>query len=52
MFSYLESERIRVVSSLLHQGVMHGGQGGLVALGVDLDLLDPDVLPEAQAHHI
>ena len=52
MFSYLESERIRVVSSLLHQGVVHGGQGGLVALGVDLDLLDPDVLPEAQAHHI
>lgn len=31
---------------------MHGVQGGLVALRVDLDMLDPDVLPEAQAHHI
>lgn len=31
---------------------MHGGQSGLVALRVDLDMLDPDVLPEAQTHHI
>lgn len=52
MLPYLERERICVVSSLLQQGVVHGAQGGLVALGVDLDMLDPDVLPEAQAHHI
>lgn len=31
---------------------MHVAQGRLVALGVDLHVLDPDVLPEAQAHHI
>lgn len=31
---------------------MHGAQGGLVALRVDLDMMDPDILPEAQAHHI
>lgn len=50
--AYFKSESMRVVSSLLQQGVMHGAQGGLVALRVDLDVLDPDVLPEAQAHHI
>lgn len=50
--SYLKSERICVVSSLLQQGVMHVVQGGLVVLRVDLDTLDPDVLPEAQAHHV
>lgn len=31
---------------------MHGAQAGLVALGVELDALEPDILPEAQAHHI
>lgn len=31
---------------------MHGAHSGLVALGVNLDVLDPDVLPEAQTHHI
>ncbi|TNN64263.1 hypothetical protein EYF80_025514 [Liparis tanakae] len=34
------------------QGVVHFGQSGLVALRVDLDVRDPDVLPEAQAHHV
>lgn len=50
--SYLKSERICIVSSLLQQGVMHVVQGGLVVLRVDLYTLDPDVLPEAQAHHV
>lgn len=52
VMSYLKGERVRVVSALLHQSVVHVGQSGLVALWVDLDLMDPDVLPEAQAHHI
>lgn len=52
MWPYLKSEGIRVVPGLLQQGLMHGAQGGLVALRVDLDMLDPDILPEAQAHHI
>lgn len=50
--SYLEAEGIRVVSGLLQQGFMHGTQAGLVVLGVDLDAVQPDILPEAQAHHI
>lgn len=49
---YLEGEGIRVVSGLLQQGLVHGAQAGLVALGVKLDALEPDILPEAQAHHI
>lgn len=31
---------------------MHLAQSGPVGLRVDLDTVDPDVLPEAQAHHI
>lgn len=31
---------------------MHGAQAGLVALRVELETVEPDVLPEAQAHHI
>lgn len=31
---------------------MHAALGRLVVLRVDLDLLDPDVLPEAEAHHV
>lgn len=31
---------------------MHGAQAGLVALRVQLETVEPDVLPEAQAHHI
>lgn len=50
--SYLKGERIGVVSGLLHQGFVHGAQAGLVALGVELEAAQPDVLPEAQAHHI
>lgn len=50
--TYLKGEGIRVVPSLLQQRVVHAAQGRLVALRVDLDLLDPDVLPEAEAHHV
>lgn len=49
---YLKGERVRVVSGLLQQGFMHGFQAGLVALGVELVAVQPDILPEAQAHHI
>lgn len=50
--THLKSERVSVVPGLLQQGLVHGAQSGLVVLRVDLDMLDPDVLPEAQAHHI
>lgn len=50
--SYLKGEGVRVVSGLLQQGLVHGAQAGLVALRVELDAVQPDVLPEAQAHHI
>ena len=49
---YVEGERVGVVPGLLHQGVVHDAQLGLVALRVDLDLLVPDVLPERQANHV
>lgn len=49
---YLKGEGVRIVPCLLQQGLVHGAQLGLVALRVDLYLLEPDVLPEAQAHHI
>lgn len=49
---YLKGERVRVVSGLLQQGLVHGTQAGLVALGVELGAAQPDILPEAQAHHI
>lgn len=41
-----------VVPSLLQQHVVHGAHCRLVVLRVDLDVLDPDVLPEAEAHHV
>lgn len=50
--AHLKGEGIRVVPSLLQQRVVHAAQGRLVAVRVDLDLLDPDVLPEAEAHHV
>lgn len=50
--SHLKGERVGVVSGLLQQGFVHGAQAGLVALGVELEAAHPDVLPEAQAHHI
>lgn len=31
---------------------MHAAHCRLVAIWVDLDMLDPDVLPEAEAHHV
>ena len=49
---YVEGERVGVVPGLLHQGVVHDAQLGLVALRVDLDLFVPDVLPERQANHV
>ncbi len=52
VLSYIKSESMCVVSGLLQQRIVHGSQCGLVALRVDLHVLDPDVLPEAQAHHI
>lgn len=52
MQPYLKAERVRSISGLLQQGFMHGGQSGLVTLRVDLDVLQPDVLPEAQPDHI
>lgn len=50
--TYLKGEGIRVVPSLLQQHLVHAVLGRLVALRVDLDMLDPDVLPEAEAHHV
>lgn len=50
--SYLKGERIRVVAGLLQQGFVHGAQAGLLALGVELEAVQPDILPEAQAHHV
>lgn len=52
MPTYLKGEGIRVVPSLLQQHVMHAAQRRPVVLRVDLDMLDPDVLPEAEAHHV
>lgn len=50
--TYLKGEGIRVVPSLLQQHLVHAALGRFVALRVDLDLFDPDVLPEAETHHV
>lgn len=31
---------------------MHGAQAGLLAVGVELEAVQPDILPEAQAHDV
>lgn len=31
---------------------MHGAEGGFVVLWVELVVVDPDVFPEAQTHHV
>lgn len=51
-FTYVKGEGVRVVARLLQQGVVHLAEFRLGAVGVQLVLREPDVLPEAQAHHI
>lgn len=52
LVTHLKGEGVSVVPSLLQQGFVHGAQSRLVALGVDLNVGDPDVLPEAQTYHV
>lgn len=45
--TYFKSERVCTIASLLQQDVVHGAHVRLVFQRMELDMVEPDVLPEA-----